>query len=118
MDRLSHASYSALRAAMARQAATANNLANAGTTGFRADVAAGRAVKQQSGGKVVGGAATEQIVSAEMSPGTVPPTVPALDVALNADALLTVRADKGEEAYPRRGDLQVTATGLVTTGDG
>ena len=118
MDRLTHSSYAALRAAMARQAATANNLANAGTTGFRADVAAGQAVYLQSNGEVFSARATEQVVNADMSAGTVTTTGRDLDVALSGDALLTVQADNGEEAYTRRGDLQVSATGLVTTGDG
>ena len=37
---------------------------------------------------------------------------------MQGDALLAVQAEDGAEAYTRRGDLQVSATGLVTTGDG
>jgi flagellar basal body rod protein FlgF len=40
MDKLVHTSLSALRGAMARQAATANNLANVNTVGFRGEMAA------------------------------------------------------------------------------
>ena len=33
-----------------------------------------------------------------------------------ADALLAVQAEDGSEAYTRRGDLQVAASGVLTTG--
>ena len=38
MDRLVYTAFSGMRGAMARQAATANNLANANTVGFRAEM--------------------------------------------------------------------------------
>ena len=41
-----------------------------------------------------------------------------LDIAMQGDALLVVQAKDGEEAYTRRGDLQVSPSGLLTTGDG
>lgn len=118
MDRLVHASLSAMRGAMARQAATANNLANAGTTGFRAEMSAARPVWLQSGGEVFGAHTSEQVMSADMSAGTVTRTGRDLDIAMNGDALLAVQAANGEEAYTRRGDLRVNDSGLLTTGDG
>ncbi|HEY0115037.1 MAG TPA: flagellar basal body rod protein FlgF [Allosphingosinicella sp.] len=118
MDRIAHTALSALRGAMARQAATANNLANAGTTGFRADVASAQAVFIQSGGQVHGARATSQVVDADMSAGTVTRTDRDLDIAMAGDAMLAVQARNGDEAYTRRGDLQITDSGLVTTGDG
>ncbi|HEX8366472.1 MAG TPA: flagellar basal body rod protein FlgF [Allosphingosinicella sp.] len=118
MDRIVHASLSALRGAMARQAATANNLANAGTTGFRADVSAAQTTMLQAGGQVFAGRATSQVVSADMSAGTITQTGRDLDVAMSGDAMLAVQAPNGDESYTRRGDLQITDSGLVTTGDG
>jgi flagellar basal-body rod protein FlgF len=118
MDRIVHASLSALRGAMARQATTANNLANAGTTGFRADVSAAQATMLQAGGQVFGGRATSQVLSADMSAGTVTQTGRDLDIAMSGDAMLAVQAPNGDESYTRRGDLQITDSGLVTTGDG
>jgi flagellar basal-body rod protein FlgF len=118
MDRIVHTSLSALRAAMGRQAATANNLANAGTVGFRADVSAAQATMLQSGGQVFAGRASAQVLNADMSAGIVTQTGRDLDVALSGDAMLSVQAPNGDESYTRRGDLQVTDSGLVTTGDG
>ena len=118
MDRIVHTSLSAMRAAMARQAATANNLANASTTGFRADMSATQAVFLENGGEVFGARASEQVLSADMSAGTITSTGRDLDIAMSGDALLAVQAQNGDEAYTRRGDLQVSDSGLVTTGDG
>jgi flagellar basal-body rod protein FlgF len=118
MDKIVHASLSALRGAMARQAATANNLANAGTVGFRADVSAAQATMLQSGGQVFAARATNQVLSADMSAGTVTQTGRDLDIALSGDAMLSVQAPNGDESYTRRGDLQIAESGLVTTGDG
>src|SRR3546814_14456313 len=37
---------------------------------------------------------------------------------MQGDALLVVQAENGDEAYTRRGDLQISPSGLLTTGDG
>src|SRR3546814_10972764 len=53
-----------------------------------------------------------------MHHGTITATGRDLDIAMRGDALLVVQAPNGEEAYPRRGDLMLSASGLLTTGDG
>src|SRR5205823_2408786 len=53
-----------------------------------------------------------------MKAGSVTPTGRELDVALAGDSLLAVQSADGEEAYTRRGDLQLSLSGLLTTGDG
>ena len=118
MDRLVHTSLSALRAAMARQTATANNLANANTTGFRAEIANSQSLWIRGQGLGDRVQASEQVLGADMSGGRVSETGRDLDVALQGDALLGVQAPDGSEAYTRRGDLQLTDSGLLTTGDG
>jgi flagellar basal-body rod protein FlgF len=120
MDRLVHTSLSALRGAMARQAATANNLANANTTGFRAEISSARALWLQAGGGAHQARAlsSQEVLTADLTPGEVTETGRDLDIALEGDALLAVQARNGEEAYTRRGDLQMAQTGLLTTGDG
>ena len=57
-------------------------------------------------------------VAADMKAGTVAATGRALDIALGGDALLGVQSESGEESYTRRGDLQFSESGLLTTGDG
>ena len=106
MDRLIHTSLSALRGAMARQAATANNLANANTAGFRAEMAATRPVWVQGGGMQSRATASEEVLAADMRAGTVSETGRDLDIAIQGDDLLAVQGPEGDEAYTRRGDLQ------------
>ena len=118
MDRIVHSSLAALRAAMAQQASTANNLANAGTTGFRSDTSATRSTFLQAGGQIYGARVTGTVINANMAAGTLTQTGRNLDVALSGNALLAVQAPNGDESYTRRGDLQITDSGLVTTGDG
>lgn len=118
MDRMIHTSLSAMRSAMARQTTTANNLANANTVGFRAEFATSRALWLR-GGEFQGRAPTSgEVVAADMRSGAVTQTGRELDIALNGDAMLAVQADDGSEAYTRRGDLMVSQSGLLTTGDG
>jgi len=118
MDRLVHTSLSALRAAMAAQTATAHNIANANTPGFRADMASARALWIRGPGLEARAPASEEVVAADMNPGEVHSTGRSLDIAMRGDAMLTVQAANGEEAYTRRGDLQLSDSGLLTTGDG
>ena len=118
MDRLVHTSLSALRAAMARQSATANNLANVNTAGFRGELAAARPLWVQGAGVTSRAHASAEVIGADMREGTVSETGRDLDVALNGDALLAVQAPNGEEGYTRRGDLRLSDSGLLTTGDG
>jgi flagellar basal-body rod protein FlgF len=118
MDRLIYTSLSALKAADARQRATANNLANVSTPGFRGDMAAAQALWLRGGEAESRAMASEEVLAADMRAGTVAATGRDLDIALAGDALLTVQAENGEEAYTKRGDLQLSETGLITTGDG
>ncbi|MFN3450796.1 MAG: flagellar basal body rod protein FlgF [Sphingorhabdus sp.] len=108
----------AMRGAMARQTAIANNLANANTPGFRADLAEAQSLwldGQKLDTRVF---ASEEVQAADMIAGTVTGTGRDLDIALSGDAMLAVQAENGEIGYTRRGDLMLSASGLLTTGDG
>lgn len=119
MDRLIYTAFSAMRGAMARQTALANNLANASTTGFRADVTAATALWLDGSSTIDSRALADRaVVGAAMHAGSVTRTDRPLDIAINGDALMAVQAADGSEAYTRRGDLQLSASGLLTTGDG
>ncbi|MFN3749484.1 MAG: flagellar hook-basal body complex protein, partial [Sphingorhabdus sp.] len=101
MDRLIYTSLTALRGAQARQTATANNLANASTPGFRAEMAEAQTIwlrGPQVDGRAV---ASEEVIGADMRAGTVTATGRDLDIALDGKALLAVQAEDGAEAYTR-----------------
>ena len=118
MDRLVNTALTAMRGAMARQASIANNLANANTVGFRAEIANAETRWIQGESFDTRAQASEQVIAADMAQGAVTETGNPLDLALNGDALLAVQATDGGEAYTRRGDLKVSDSGLLTTGDG
>ena len=118
MDRLIYSSLAAMRGAMARQATIANNLANVNTAGFRGEFTSAEAEWLKGSGLNGRATVSEDVTGANMTPGAVQSTGRDLDVALNGDALLTVQAPDGSEAYTRRGDLQLSDSGLLTTGDG
>lgn len=118
MDRLIYTSISAMRGAMARQASTANNLANASTTGFRAEMASARSMWLKGDGLATRAQASEEVTAADMNAGVVQQTGRDLDVAIEGDGMLAVQSREGDEAYTRRGDLQLSNSGLLTTGDG
>jgi flagellar basal-body rod protein FlgF len=118
MDKLVYTAASGLKAHMASQAAIANNMANASTIGFRADRVVFDRLDVKGSGFDSRSPATEEVIDADRRPGTVMQTGRPLDVAVTGDAWLTVQAPDGSEAYTRRGDLQVTDSGVLQTGDG
>ncbi len=118
MDRLVNTALTAMRGAMARQASIANNLANANTVGFRAEIANAETRWIQGETFDTRAQASEQVIAADMAQGAVTATGNPLDVAMNGDALLAVQSSDGSEAYTRRGDLRLSESGLLTTGDG
>lgn len=118
MDKMIHTNLKAMQGIMNRQAAIANNMANADTTGFRAEIVNAQALYLQGEGLDSRASTSESVIGADMNAGAVEMTGGALDIALNGDALLGVQAPDGAEAYTRRGDLMVNETGLLTTGDG
>jgi flagellar basal-body rod protein FlgF len=118
MDRLIYTSLTALRGVQSRQTVTANNLANVTTPGFRGDLAEAQSLWLQGGEANARAMASEEVLAADMQPGVVNATGRDLDIALSDNALLAVQAENGEEGYTRRGDLMLSESGLLTTGDG
>ncbi len=118
MDRLIHIALNAMRSAQTRQTVTANNLANAATTGFRAEIASASSLWAKGPSLPDRAFATAEVRAADMRAGAITSTGRPLDVALGGDALLAVQADDGDEGYTRRGDLTLDPSGILTTGDG
>ncbi|MFD1215497.1 MULTISPECIES: flagellar basal body rod protein FlgF [Microbulbifer] len=117
MDRILYTAMSGARQSMEQQSVVSHNLANATTSGFRAQLSAMRAVPVQGDGQLA--TRTSVVAStpgADFNPGPINATGRDLDVALQGNAWLAVQAGDGAEAYTRRGDLQVDATGMLTSG--
>ena len=118
MDRMIYLAMSGAKAAMQRQDVLANNLANVSTVGFRAELAAFRAVPVQGSGASTRVYALESTVGANHQPGAVQATGRNLDVAMKGGAWLTVQGLDGTEAYTRAGALDINAEGLLVTKGG
>jgi len=118
MDRLIYTSLTAMRGSMARQTAIANNLANANTPGFKSDLAEAQSLWLDGQRLDTRAFASEEVLAADMHAGTVVSTGRDLDIAMSGDSMLAVQAENGEIGYTKRGDLLLSASGLLTTGDG
>jgi flagellar basal-body rod protein FlgF len=118
MDRLIYLAMAGAKATMQRQDVLAHNLANASTTGFRAEMQAFRAVPVRGDGASTRVYALESTVGYDERAGPVQTTGRALDVAAQGKAWLAVQALDGTEAYTRAGSLQVSAEGQLVTPSG
>ena len=115
MDRLIYLSMAGAKANLQRQDTLANNLANASTNGFRAEMQAFRAVPVRGDGASTRVYALESTIGHDARPGPVQSTGRSLDVAMQGNAWLGVQALDGTEAYTRAGSLQVSAEGQLVT---
>ncbi len=122
MDRLIYTALTAMNAAMNQQKATANNLANAATPGFRKEVFAvlPATLRSNPDGSWVEARALARgnVHGADMASGKVTATGQPLDLAVEGSALIAFQGPTGGEVYSRRGDLRVGATGLLENGEG
>ncbi len=121
MDKLVYTAATGLKAHMAAQAALANNMANASTTGYRADRVVFDQIRMSGGGATLEARSptSEEVTDADRAPGVVQTTGRPLDVAMNGnDTWMAVQAADGSEAYTKRGDMEVAPSGVLQTGDG
>lgn len=118
MDRMLYIAMSGAKETMISQAVNTHNLANANTTGFRADLEAFTSLQVQGPGYASRAYTMEQGQGVDFTPGTVVSTGRELDVAINGDGWIAVQAPDGSEAYTRAGDLRIDSAGLLTTGTG
>jgi flagellar basal-body rod protein FlgF len=118
MDRLIYLAMSGAKATMQRQDTLANNLANVSTVGFRAELAAFRAVPVEGSGASTRVYALESTPGYDATPGQVAATGRNLDVAMQGAAWLAVQGLDGTEAYTRGGALDINAEGNLVTHSG
>jgi len=118
MDRLVYTSMAGAKASLQRQDVLAHNLANVSTQGFRAELAAFRAVPVRGDGASTRVAAIETTIGYSTEPGPVQSTGRSLDVAVKGKSWLAVQALDGTEAYTRAGSLDLNPEGLLVTQSG
>lgn len=118
MDRMIYTALAGMNAAMDRQRMVASNLANAQTAGFRAELFATTPLTLKGPALEARSLAHGVVRGADMSAGVINATGNPLDVALRGDALLALQGNDGAEVYSRRGDLRVSASGVLENGEG
>lgn len=118
MDRMIYLSMAGAKAAMQRQDILSNNLANVSSNGFRAEMAAFRAVPVRGDGASTRAFALETTIGYNPEPGAVQSTGRNLDVAMKGNAWLAVQGLDGTEAYTRAGSMDVNSEGLLVLRNG
>ena len=118
MDRLIYTAMSGAKHILEQQATTAHNLANASSTGFRAQIDAFRAVPVVGEGMPTRAFVVDATVGADFTDGPIQRTGRELDVALQGKGWLAVQSADGSEAYTRAGALKLSENGVLQTAAG
>lgn len=119
MDRMIYTAMSGAKALEQRQHALSNNLANASTDGFKADVEAFRAVPIRADGS-----ATTRVFNIEATAGfdansgPIRQTGTPLDAAIRGPGWFVVQGPDGEEMFTRNGAFVTGPDGSIQTQDG
>ncbi|MBS3997127.1 MAG: flagellar basal-body rod protein FlgF [Hydrogenophaga sp.] len=118
MDRMIYTAMTGANAAQHRQQLLSNNLANAATPGFRAELSTFRAVPVRGDGTSSRVFALEATAGHLDAPGPVTNTGRNLDVAARGNAYFAVQGLDGTEAYTRAGALEVSTDGTLVNAQG
>ena len=126
MDRLIYLAMTGAQQLLQQQAVASNNLANASTSGYKAETAAFRVAPVVGGpGHPTRAYVVATTPGADFAPGAIETTGRELDVAIEGDGFLAVQALDGTEGYTRNGSLALspegelrTRTGLTVLGEG
>ncbi|WP_221794692.1 flagellar basal-body rod protein FlgF [Oceanobacter mangrovi] len=118
MDRALYIAMSGAKQNTYGQAAHANNLANASTTGFRSDYTQSRAMGVFGEHFPTRAYALTERPASDFREGPLMETGRRMDVALEGEGWFAVVGPDGQEAYTRAGDLSVDPDGRLLNGQG
>lgn len=118
MDRLVYTAMTGAKHILEQQATNSHNLANATTTGFRAQLDSFRSVPVVNAAMPTRTFVVDATVGADFTPGPLQQTGRDLDVALQGKGWIAVELEDGGEAYTRHGSLQLSENGLLQTHSG
>lgn len=117
MDRLIYTAMTGARHSFLQQAGVANNLANANTVGFKAQMHRFEAVPILTEAMPTRAFVVDVSIQDIFAPGPILRTDNPLDVALDGRGWLAVQTADGE-AYTRAGELEVNLNGVLQTRTG
>ncbi len=118
MDRLIYTAMTGAKHILEQQATTSHNLANATTTGFRAQLDSFRAVPVISEGLPTRAFVVDATVGTNFESGTIHHTGNGLDVAIHGKGWFTLQLEDGSEAYTRSGNFKLTQNGEMQSQSG
>ncbi|MBI3525170.1 MAG: flagellar basal body rod protein FlgF [Betaproteobacteria bacterium] len=128
MDRLIYTAMTGASQTLGQQAAVAHNLANAASTGYRAEEHRLRAVQVIPGANPGNPSAAPTLPTrafvvdasthADFTPGPLQMTARPLDVAVQGPGWLALTLPDGSEAYTRNGSLELNVNGVLQTRNG
>lgn len=118
MDRLVYVAMTGAKQAMLAQGLVSNNLANANTRGFRADLARFTESPVPGPGMPTRVDSVAAGMGFDHTTGVLIATDNPLDVAIDGAGWIAVQAADGTEAYTRAGAMNVDSLGLLRTGNG
>ena len=120
MDRMVQTALNSMKMLMENQAATAHNLSNLSTPGFKQDVVTDFSsiyLNRQEGlePRIV---AAREVGKFSVEQGMLDNTKNPMDVAINGDGYFVVQPNNAEPAFSRRGDFSVNENGELLDGAG
>ena len=118
MDRFPYISMSGAKETLRAQTVNNHNLANASTTGFRADLSAFQSRAVAGSGYASRAYATNATIGWDSTQGALMSTGRDLDVGIQGPGWIAVQGPDGREAYTRAGDLRVDPSGILMNGAG
>lgn len=118
MDRVVYTAMSGAKQTLEQQATASNNLANATTTGFRAQLNTFRSAPVVGEGLATRAFVVDSTAGSDFSQGPIQNTGRALDVAVQGNGWIAVQAADGGEAYTRNGAFKINANGVLQTQSG
>lgn len=118
MDRLIYTAMTGAKHLLEQQTTNSHNLANATTTGFKAQLDSFRAVPVISDGLATRAFVVDATVGTDFSTGVLQQTGRDLDVAIQGKGWLVVQAEDGTEKMTRHGSLKISENGVLQTQNG
>lgn len=118
MDRLIYTAMTGAKHILEQQATASNNLANANTTGFRAQLDSFRAVPVLGASAPTRAFVVDSTAGTDFSSGAIQHTGNPLDIAVRGKGWIAVQLEDGTEAYTRNGNLKLSENGVLQTQDG
>ena len=118
MDRMLFIAMNGAKQTMTAQSINSNNLANASTTGFKADFQSSLSQQVYGPGLPSRVYASVENAGVDHTQGSIITTGGISFTAVSGTGLIAVQAADGSEAYTRAGDLKIDNLGRLTNGAG